>query len=282
MKGAAEETLEQIDEGLDPATEVTADPDPPAAAAADDKPVVIDPAEFKRLEKAVKAADKRARESDQTARYWAEQARAQPEKKAPDPDPEPDEDIDLVSEITTNGAKGLAKVLDKLGYVKRRDVEQSIASTRNEITQDAAMLRDYPDLADTKSPFFRATAAIYNSLTADDERAKNNPKTIRYAARLAKAEMATAPRRRGDPDPDEDLDSERYDDDPDAARIARQAGDRGRRAAGGGAQPETLDRMQKEMVANFRRAGGEITEESYMKRAKEGVRMGGVPQRRAA
>jgi len=248
---------------------------------------VIDPLEFRRVQKEVKTLRGRVRESEESAQFWAEQAKAGggTGKSAAEPDPEPEPDIDLVSEITTNGVKGLETVLARLGYAKRDDIHREIGATRAEITEQSRLLQEYPELGDEQSEFFQETAKVYNQLKTDPIMAKS-PKLIAIAARMAKAEMGTPARRRAAPAahaPDDDYEDDYREDPPprdrEAERVARQSGDRGRRSER--TEPQVLDAGQKAIVRAFQAAGAPVTEESYAKRANAGIRMGGQAARRS-
>ncbi len=274
-----DEGVEQVDEIAEPEADAPAEK-PEAKAEA---PATVDIAEFKRLQKELKEARKARHESDETARYWAERSRD--DAPAPKVEAEPDAgEIDIVNELTANGTKGLESVLAKLGYAKKADIESRISATRSEITDQATLLRKYPDLEDDSSPFFKATAAVYNSLKTDPHMAKSS-RLIEIAARTAKAEMPQTRRRAAEPEDDDGADP-RYDnedeEDSHVSRVARQSGDRGRRETR--SAPEELTTLQKKMVAKFAAVGANITEESYAKRAQSGIRMGGHPpvQRRKA
>jgi hypothetical protein len=286
--------VDEIVEVTDPEVEAPADPaggDPPEGADTGDKGGAtdkVDP-EVKRLQRELKAERRLRAESQQSERYWAEQARnGAPKAEAGDPEPEPEPDIDVVSELSTNGVKGLETVLKKLGYVKAKDVDTRIATTRAEITDQARLFQSYPDLQNEASPLFKATARIYNQLKGDPTLARS-PKLIEIAARTAKAELGAMSARRRTPETDlsaelsgdefdEDLGDDELDEEQErTARVARQAGDRGRR--GQRSEPETLSPEQKRMVAAFASVGAPVTEDGYRKRAQAGIRMGGAARR---
>lgn len=277
-----EQELEEVDQVEDVEPEAAVDPNAPPPP-----PVVIDPAEHKRAQKDLAAARRQAKESDETARYWAEQARNTPVRQpAPEPEKEDDfSDVDLVDLITTQGAKGLATVIERMGYAKKADVQAEIVATRSGIAAENALMSQYPELADDQSPFFLATAKIYNQLKADPAMA-NSPNLINYAARTAKAELALrndggrGGRRAAPPAEEDDFEEELTPEEQRAARAGRQNGDRGRRdSRGAGPQGDVLSPMQADIVRKFQSVGAPLTEESYRRHAKAGVRMGGVPTR---
>lgn len=285
MRAAAIEDQDGI-EVVDEIQQLTPDPAVGAVpAAAKESPEAI---ALKAANRELKSTRARLKESDTTAQFWMEQGRRQPAVVAAVPQVDPDADldeVDIVTELTEHGFKGLVSRLDKR-YAKPQDVKAEIGSTRLQITQDAKLLRDYPGLDDAESDFFKATAKIYNSLIADDPYMKQSPKTVATAARLAKAEMGTIPidrggrRRVATPDLDDDEDLDDLDEaETREERVGRQSGDRGR-GKGRTAEVEELSPLQKSIVRKFRAAGADsLTEETYMKRATIGVRLGGrAPQ----
>src|SRR5207253_1683931 len=138
--------------------------------------------------------------------------------------PVKEEEIDLVAEITQHGAKGLEKVLGKLGYAKKAEVAQVINSTRTQITTEAALLANYPELGNDASPLFQKTAEIFNQLKSDPDMARS-PKLMEIAARTAAAELkleagnGTGRSRRAVSPPIEN-DEEAVDDDAENDRTA--------------------------------------------------------------
>ena len=261
-----EQLLEEVDQ--------VAEPEPPAAEqtpeekAAADAAKVVDPAEFKRVQKELRAERARAKESDETARYWAEQARnggARPPAAAAPPAEDTLDDVDLVDIITTKGAKGLGEVMGRMGYVKRSEVAQDINASRAASNSEAAVLAKYPDLADNGSPMFERTAEIWNLLRTDPHMAKSD-NLMMIAARTASAELGLSvdqPRsRRREPDDDYDQELDRTE------RIARQSGDRGSRPSRTG--PEELSQAQKTMVRKFQDATPTSTK-SDMRRQRPGA-----------
>jgi hypothetical protein len=278
--------LEEVDSIAEPAAEHV---ETPAEKAAADAAKVVDPGEFKRVQRELKETRAREKESAASARYWADQARNAPAKPAEKPAPVADnlDDVDLVDIITTQGAKGLGSVIERMGYVKRSEVANEIQATRGADRAETAVLAAYPALADNSSPLFAKTAEIWNQLKQDPDMARS-PQLMMIAARTAAAELGLKadprgqrqPGRTREPDPDGD-DYIQDEDQERSERIARQSGDRGTRPAARGAAAETLNTMQRNLVAKFKAVGADIDEDRYMRRAQGGVRIGGVPTSRA-
>jgi hypothetical protein len=187
--------------------------------------------------------------------------------------------VDLVDALTNGDHKAIAQAMREMGFVSAAEVQREIAATRQQITAESKLFSSYPDLQDDKSEFFARTGEIYNELASDPQMAKSG-KLVEVAARMAKAELGSAaPRRRAAEsvdDPEDDPEEER------ARRVSRQSGDRGRNSTrqGSDGESEVLSAIQKDIVRRLRSAGANITEEAYAKRAKAGVRMGGLPTSR--
>lgn len=278
--------IEEVDEIVEPAAGTTAKPEgaDPDAPSGKGPAVVVDPAEFKRVSKELKAERARAKESEETARYWAERARAQPAQRVEEPEAEKIDDIDLVDIITTRGAEGLREVLSRMGFAKREELIAEVVATRGAERAEEVVLKKYPDLADNSSPLFKKTAEIWNQLKQDPDMARSQ-NLMMIAARTAAAELGLKADARGGPRRSPEVDEyDDYDDEDEiehAERVGRQAGDRGVRPSRGNGQVEELSHMQKTLVRKLQDAGADIDEERYRKRAQAGVRIGGVPSRGA-
>ena len=239
--------------------------------------------EIARLQRELKTERRSRSEFQKAAEFWTRQAQSGPAKPAATPEPEaPKVTVDLVDALTTGDHTAIAKAMREMGFVSKHEVQAEIAATRSQITAESQLLNKYPDLADDQSEFFKLTGTIYNELASDPAMAKSG-KLVEVAARMAKGELGGSTSRRtpaplSDDDPDEDPEEDR------ARRVSRQSGDRGRHSTrqGNDGESEVLSAMQKSIVQRLRNAGADITEESYAKRAKAGVRMGGLPTTRRA
>jgi len=214
--------------------------------------------EFRQQIKNLEAqAAERAREAD----YWAGRARNQPAPReaAPPKPAEPDlDDVTAMEEFTKSPLTAFEKMAKKHGYVTKAEQEANINAALDtfgkaimaRISTDRDLLRDFPDLADSKSTFAKRTMEILEDLTEGDGRKRNA--FFRAAAKQAQLEGELAGKRARRPraaaDDEEDIDDgdlnlagdEDVDDDETPAerrsRIARQ-GPRG----GGGRSARALD-----------------------------------------
>jgi hypothetical protein len=239
------------------------------------------------LRRQLKEERKARQEAEAGVRHWYDRATAGAAAPKPEPEPEPEAEIDVIDAITSKGAKGLEEVLAKMGYVKKKDVDASIGQTRAEVTQEAQLVARYPDITDESSEFYQTTLEIYKDLAADPVMRKSPAlleKAAKQAARVLGMEEAPKGRGRGpgaggrDADDLDDTEDERERER--VARVGRQAGDRGRRPASQVEDEGELSGMQKSIVAKFRAAGADITEDGYKKRAQRGIQMSGLPTRR--
>ncbi|MBM3744175.1 MAG: hypothetical protein FJW34_00085 [Acidobacteria bacterium] len=241
--------------------------------------------ELKELRRQIRGERKRIRELEESERAWAERARGRgdagqtPPAKADATEEEPE--LDVIEALTSEGVKGLDKVLKKLGYARVEELDAKIEKTRTQLTKDARLLGRFPDLGDENSDFFKATARRYEGLSQNPG-IKDSGMLMELAAELAEGDLGL---RRASKDDrrrqrDADLDDEEDRDDgqeTEADRVRRvqaQAGSRGRGSAREGADDDELTPLQKRIAARFG-----ITEEAYRKRAKSGVQMSGLPRR---
>lgn len=297
MKRDAETDADQRDDATliappDQDGEDTPPEEPPEGGGEPDKKAAEeDPRDkqIKELRRQLRGKDKRIREVEDSERTWAERARGRAEK-AEDREPakpaEEEPDLDVIEALTNEGAKGLDKVLKKLGYARVEEIDAKIERTRAHMTRDAHLIARYPDLAKEDSPFFEAAAKRYEQL-AQNKGVKESGMLMELAAELAEGDLgvrrkaASGDRRRErEPDPDDDdLDRDEGDDDqePEDKRVERvraQAGSRGRGATRERVDDDELTPLQKRLAQRFG-----ISEDAYRKRAKSGVQMSGLPRR---
>lgn len=171
------------------------------------------PKEDKQAAKDAAALQSRIRELEAESRFWAEKAQsdkpAEP-KKADAPDEldallaEAGVDGDTAASLLDElGEKGVA-ALEKRGLVTKAQLKQilnaamtkmeakatSIAADRvdgakSQLTAEAKLLKDFPDLADESSDFAKETAREFAAMVADDPGLKNSYGALRAAARMA-------------------------------------------------------------------------------------------------
>lgn len=220
------------------------------------------------LRKQTREQADRIRELEQSTQYWHSQAKRSPEPRRAEPEPEPD--VNLVEAFASNDPKQLKSALSKLGFVSKADVDDQISRTRTQLAEENKLFRDYPEMQNKGSEFFKTASKHYNALLEDDPSLQGDPKGIKMAARLARTEMEA---------------SQRETTDERNRRVGSQSGDKGApatRGTGKGAgtgrteASTDLSPLQKQIIKNLRDAGSTLTEEGYRKRAGEtGVNMSG-------
>ncbi len=270
MNGEEEDFLEDDEQQQESAAE----PEKKAAAAEPEKPPTA--AELAELKKENARLNARVNEEAENSRFWHDRAKSTPAKAATAKAEEaPKLSEDAVDAISSGDPKRIKALLSGLGFVERTEVTREIQATKNEVVSESALLNQYPDLNDQTSEFFKATARHFNDLKQDPDMAKS-PRIMQVAAKLANSELNGGNAKRQQVETSEER----------AERVGRQSGERSRRPStnrGAGADDATQNELsagQKDIIARFRAAGADITEEGYKKRASNGVRMGGAPSRR--
>jgi hypothetical protein len=235
--------------------------------------------EPKQSAKDLAAAQARIRELEGESRFWAEKAKggapAEP-KKAEQPDEleallanagvDDDTAAALLDDI---GEKGVA-ALEKRGLVTKTQLKAilsaverrmeakaealadgKIAGARGQMSAEAKLLKDFPELADESSALAKATAKEFAEMVADDASLKNSYAALRMAAKVAKANMGSGG----------GTISERMQ------RIASQAPSRGARMIDEFADDEIEITPEARVFINAGSKFG-LTEEAYRKNAR--------------
>lgn len=243
-----------------PDTIVSKEPASQPAAPAQPAPAAAPAADYERTIAELKG---QLAESQRAAEFWAGRSQTTAAAPPPAPEPEPEDDTDVLEAITTEGVKGFDELAAKRGFIKRSEVEQMIDSRTQNVTatysKEQELYTQYPDLKDRNSDFFKATAGHYGTLVKG-----GTPQLLAMELAAEKAELQFM--REGKLSPEKsNRESDRL------ARIAAQSGgSRSNRPAHTEDDDDRLDDDQKRICA----AMG-ISEESYLKRAKAGIRMGG-------
>lgn len=234
------------------------------------------------------------KESNEAARYWMEQARANngAAAKPAEAETEPSTSVDLVEAITNGDAKAITQAMRDLGFVRKGEVESVVAAGTRSRSTEEDLYKRFPDLKDEESDLFKTTAEVYNDLKRRDPSLAKSGLLAEIAAEIADKRLGNEPargRRAAARDGAGARGEDEFDDEPDdeeeerVSRVRRQTGDRGSRSSRGqdrGGSDE-LDKTQKTIVARLKAIGADITEDGYRKRATAGVRMSGLPTRRA-
>lgn len=210
-------------------------------------------------------------DTTRAAEFWQEKASAKPAKA--EPKQEEEQEVDLLELMTTGGPKAFEKYMKARGFVSKSEVDQAVNSKAQQLSKEQELSSKYPDLKNSKSDFFKATALHYGDLI------KNGvPETLAMEVAAERAELegirsgkVKTPAQRTD---EEKAERERARLD----RIKAQAGDRGGRQPDNSDDDEDLTPEQKRIAIKML-AGDGVTEEQaiekYKARAKKGVLMGG-------
>lgn len=134
-------------------------------AAADQKQPEAQP-DAKALQAEIERLKTENAEKDRLAQYWHDEAKKK-QTAAPDPkggkSDEPEE-IDPIEVLSKEGEKGLDKLLERRGFVRKEQVEQTVNQRAQIIATENDLATRYPELKDSKSDFFKETARHYREL----------------------------------------------------------------------------------------------------------------------
>ena len=246
---------------------------------ADKAAVVIDPGEFKRVQKELKESRKLRRESDESARYWAEQAKNGKPAPAAKGRRARGRDRPGGRTITDKGTKGLERVLDKLGFVKKKDVRRRISSTRAEITDQAAMIADVSRPQRSNFAVLQGHRENLQPAQSGSSRTwKRRRKLIANRGAAGQGRDGHDRRRPVAPIRTTTTKTPRAPTSTTRTTRTRSAWRGNPAIAAGGRRAGRPERSpsQKRLVASFAAAGADLTEEKYLKRASSGqINIGG-------
>lgn len=236
---------EVIEKTVEPAPEITGEK---AAEAKTAEKKDDSAAQIEALNKTIKdnqtAADKRLAESEESMKFWYDKAEAKASDDPPAKKAEPaDDHLAVFDDETQKAVRSFVKQ-ETAGMVKGDDVDKRVqAGVRSQLTQDQ-LVRDYPELGDKSSEFFKKTTENYQHLdgVAPADR-----------LRMSVEQTELALRRTGEW-------KERESESGRIARIAAQAGGGGGSSSEAGSQ--VLDAAQKQLAKNMG-----VSEEAYIKAA---------------
>jgi len=212
-------------------------------------------------------ATNKAKEHEDSAKFWHEKARgaAQPQNRdgAPKPGEGEEEDTTDLLELAGKGPKAMKEWLKKQGFVSRDEAEQLTNRKAEGMVRQAQVVAKYPELNDQKSDFFKETTQEYGRLK---ERGVDELTAMETAA-----ELVALRRGKGGPG-SEDISltdpaaaSNKRGTEEERRSRAKAQGGEGRR----GAQKEESDDLDETQIRIAEAFG--ISTEAYKKRAKEGV-----------
>lgn len=247
-------------------TETTAQTPPPVDMAA--------------LQAQVAALTQEVAEGQRTAEFWHQKATEKPEpaRKEPPVATGDDDDPDLLELITTKGVKGLDALMAKRGYVRADQVDAKVNAKASQLTEEAKLVQQYPQLNDNNSEFFKVTATHYGTL-----KQQGVPEHMAMKLAAEKAELDLIRSGKIETPVQTTERKKKEAEETRQARIKAQAGPSGSRAS----EAEDSDELtpEQEQVAVRMLAGmtgldgkpltREQAIESYKARAKKGVAVKG-------
>ena len=228
-----------------------------------DPPAQDNAAKLAELESQINALKQQHRDAEESARYWHEQAKSKPAKEEkPAAAAAEEDDIDPIELLSKKGAAGLDELLAKRGFVKATDVNQTVSAAKEQLVQEAELARQYPDIKNPDSEFFKTTARHYAELTKNG---LNQGAATVQACRAARLELLESGKVKTQAEIQERED-----------RAAAAGGDKSRgkgSAKGNDDADETLTPYQKTICAEMCPEGMKIEdfEAAYIKRAKAGI-----------
>lgn len=189
-------------------------------------------------------------EAQTAAEFW--KGKAKPDK----PEGKPvEEDDDVLDVIASKGASGFEQVAKKRGFVSRDEVAGMIERKATLLTTEQQLLKTYPELGNRESDFFNATAKHFAALVKANV---SEEVATTLAAEKAELDFIRAGKMQT---PSQKAETERAER---RARAMASQADFGTTDS-----TEDADELSPEQKDICRKFG--ITEESYKKRAKDGV-----------
>jgi hypothetical protein len=205
------------------------------------------------------AKDAQIAEKDQAAVYWHEQykGKATASDKTPVADEGADPGLDPIEALSKGGMKAFESMLTKSGYVKQVDIEKltdsKIEARANRMTVEAELAREFPELNDSKSEFFKEVVAEYKAMTAQGTPEIVAMKQAARSARLAQIEAGKV--------------IPKAEQEERQRRADAAGGDKSRKTpAKEEAENEELDEFQKNICKQMG-----VSEEKYKEIAKKGI-----------
>lgn len=208
-------------------------------------------------------------ELTRTAQFWADKAKGGAPAPKAKPDVVDDDNVDVLDVLTTKGVKGLDELMAKRGYVRKDYVDQTVDGKANQITSEAQLLKDYPDLSNKKSEFFQATAMEYGSLVKSGV-----PEAVAMQMAAERTDLRFLREGKTKTPQQEETEKKAAKEQARLERIKAQSGTRG-------GQPTADDEADDELTPEQKRtaiamlAGDGVTDEQaiekYKARAKRGV-----------
>ena len=198
----------------------------------------------------------RATEQEANTKYWFEKANGQAKAETPIEPIDEEPEIDPIELMSRDGSKGFKTLAQKGGLATTAQVQRMIEERAQQITVEAQLTKDFPQITDTKSDFFKQTSVEYGELTR-----AGVPHIV--AMRQAASNVKLAMLESGKLTPQKEIDERE-------SRAAAAGGDRSRGAGkgkvAGDEESDELSDLQKTICLEMG-----VSEKSYKERAKAGV-----------
>ena len=247
-----------------PAPITTVSGTPPAAAPpAQTPPAAPPPAET--VPKAeYDAAVARAAEMERVATFWHGKAKEAPAPAQPAQPETPK--VDMLDLLATKGEAGLDEYLKNKGFVRAEDVDARVNQKVTEVQAQQQLVTRFPDLKDEKSDFFKATALAYGELK---KQGVGDVLAMQMAAQQTALEFIEEGKTMTPAQKKAAATADRQ------ARAAAQGGDKGIRTPAEAGEDDELTPEEKLICSKMG-----VSEEAYKARAKKGVSIGGLGNKR--
>ena len=238
---------------------------PPVAAAPPAGPTA---AEVEALKAELATSKAAAAENERTAKFWHGKATAAPEKPAAAAPPE--DETDVLDVITSKGEKGLDALLKKRGFVTKAELDSTVDAKANQIVSEGQLLKEYPELDNKDSDFFKATAQFYGELKRDGVPERVAMRIAAKEAKLAGIESGTIKTAT-----QKTADEKAAAAEERRARAAAGAGDHGGRGSAEEADDTPTEDEQRaiQRLADALEIPLDKATERYKARAKKGVQV---------
>lgn len=212
----------------------------------------------------IKALETSNDEAKFAASYWQQKAEAPP----PAPRPQAKEqkaDVDPLDVLAKEGTAGFKRLLAEEGYISKTDAEQLVNAKAAEIATSDMLKKQYPELDDPSSQFFKDTALELNNYV---KLGYSRVEALKAAARDTELSHLKTGKR----------ETPKQTEEREARAAAQSKADKGSRSADDeDYDSEELTPLQKKICAEMG-----VSEEAYIKRAKAGVMLSGPPPRPTA
>src|SRR5947209_2644486 len=124
----------------------------------------VTPPETAELRKELETLKASLAEKDEAVKFWYEKASGGKKEELAKKDAEPEDDTDLLDLISKSGSKGLKSWMAKQGFTSKDEVDRLVQQRAGQLTREAELVRQYPELKDESSDFFKSVAKEFQKL----------------------------------------------------------------------------------------------------------------------